>query len=171
MTTLRRELRQVILNKIMGFYNLGELGYAPDLEKLADTITDAVLEIRAFAKLEESENFGKKKGDLLDGMLHYAKVADEKVGKRIAMQERAERELLRIRYNLKGAHQTEIDRFITFLLAEEKKGLTIEKFIEWVFGDEFWVDKISSLQKVMELFYRQEESKSKRADGPRLRTE
>jgi len=95
-----------------------------------------------------------KKGDLVDGLLHFSKEAKKQdKGNVQDCQDRAERELRRLQFNLLGTRGPDRDRFIRFLQAEEKKfGRTIEAWVEWCFRDGFWPGKISSVHKVMELW-------------------
>lgn len=125
----------------------GQVGLNKDKEKDKDT------------EIIESAN------KTVDAMLAFEAKGQEKLSPRNAMWDRADKALSKIKYNLSGARQSEQDSFISFLLAEEKKGRTIERFVEWVFGDEFWVDKISGLNKVKELWLRQTEGVTRNEDG------
>ena len=93
-----------------------------------------------------------KKGDLVDGWLHFQKEGQKNNLKNI--QDRAESALMRLQYNMVGTKATERDRFLRFLKAEEEQGRTIEQWVEWCFADGFWPGKLSSVHKVMELWPR-----------------
>lgn len=87
--------------------------------------------------------------------------------RREAAMERAEKALKRIAYNLNGAPLYEQERLYKHLTEAEKHGETIEKFVSWAAADPWWHDKISSIQKIIEIWPRAFTEKSNiiKADG------
>jgi len=76
---------------------------------------------------------------------------------RMEMGDRIEKACKQINYNFHGASDTEKERLIEFALTEQAGGRTIEKFVSWAINDSWWFDKISSVGKIMELWYKQTE--------------
>ena len=151
MTTLRKELRTKFEEILTAFSDRLSIS---EREPLAEMMADAALELAGIKSAAQRREEREKKGDLIDGMAFFAKEA-EKQGKGDIQdhQDRAERELRRLQFNILGTRAPDRDRFIRFLQTEEKKhGRTIEAWVEWCFTDGFWPGKISSVNKVMELW-------------------
>lgn len=75
---------------------------------------------------------------------------------KMEMGERIEKACKRVGYNFNGAPETEQDRLINLAIDDEPEGYTIERFVSWASKDEWWHDKISSVGKIIELWYKQE---------------
>ena len=76
---------------------------------------------------------------------------------RALMAERIEKACRRFGYNFNGAANYEQERLITWCM-NVSEGRSIEKFAEWICNDAFWYNKIANVNKIIELWYRQDEA-------------
>jgi hypothetical protein len=119
-----------------------------DIENLALEMELA----QAFKEMSDPQKTGRTPAELRRSIEVALQVGVAKVTKQRAMLDRAEIALRRISYNLRGASQFEQERFYKHLVDSETQGQTIEVFVKWASEDAYWHDKISSINKIIELW-------------------
>ena len=136
--TKTREMTQ-ILRGILTKYSIDNLALEMDI-------------VQAIQGMYEPKKTGRTPAELRKSIELALQVGAAAKTKQQAMMDRAEDALRRIAYNIRGAGMYEQERFYKHLQEAEKHNETIEGFVRWASEDAYWHDKISSINKIIELW-------------------
>lgn len=143
--TYKRELR-LLIEEILENEGI-DLTQHP---MLAFTLTTAAYSLREEVRQGRTPADAKKRVE--DAILRGA----IKQLPKMEMGERIERACKSIQFNFFNQPDVEKERLIELCIKDEKNGRTIEGVVTYIFNNDFWRDKISKVQQILDLWYKQE---------------